>query len=429
MNERPKTTIPVAEAELQFCASLLREPDRVWRDAPGIVPEMFAEERCKRIVRLAIRRRDGGRGGTVEPSEFLAEEFTIGDWFEIARDTNAEVRFAYAYASEVRERHGRRMLSNLLRTAVEQVEQGKDAEVILGTLAGGAKDVQELAADGLRTVQLADIAKGLLDRIEARGRGDGQSGIPFPLAGLQEKLKGAAPGRVYVVGGRPNAGKSTVLAYLAARMPPATGKRTLYMSIEMSAEEVADRITGSLAGHPTNDMTGKGMTNKQIGDLARALKEFPRHLDFLAPRGRYTLDEIVAKIYAMGDSLGCVVIDYLHPQIRVPGAYDVRTRFQEITGKLKAVALDVQIPLFLGAQLRRSAEAAEPKLSDLKESGTIEEDADVVILLQADRDDGSMTFHIAKNRHGPVGKVEANADFAAGVFSHDEFEADEFQDM
>ena len=238
---------------------------------------------------------------------------------------------------------------------------------------------------------------------------------PTPWTELNDLLGGWKPGGLYIVAARPGVGK-TVLALQAALNLADTGHVYL-ASLEMSGTEIWGRIMAQVANVPGDAVTRRRWPTKdeqaRMEAAAPILKQLPLHFD---ERANLAIGDFVAttRLLHREHGLKAAFIDYIGLINATPG--DRRQRWEligEYTRTLKNLAKDLQIPVIAVAQLGRQAEArpnGELNLSDLRESGNIEQDANVVMLLSCPNENGvvdwtRMDVYVAKNREGRTGHV------------------------
>ena len=231
------------------------------------------------------------------------------------------------------------------------------------------------------------------------------------------------PSDLIIVGARPAMGKTSFALNLAANVAK-KGNKVLFFSLEMTKEQLAERVISMEAR-----IHGQKMRNGRLSPsdwtnfstVAGALHEIPLYFD---DTSNITVNEMKAKVRRMKD-IDVVIIDYL--QLMQSGTR-TESRVQEvsqITRNLKLMAKDLEVPVIVLCQLSRSTEARgkshRPQLADLRESGSIEQDADIVLMLYRDdyyqqpgaeeenmerNDINTVEIIVAKNRHGPVGSVD-----------------------
>lgn len=257
-----------------------------------------------------------------------------------------------------------------------------------------------------------------MDRISRRDQGE-VVGVPTGFADLDEMTDGLPDGALITVGARPGIGKTSVALNIAEHAVYRGGVPVLFVSLEMSGQELAERLLVShsrVDGHRVR--TGSYLSNRDRASLSRAHDA--------AKAGRLWIDDspfrsVVqiaanARRHRLRHGIGLLVIDYL--QLIEPDADDrKRPRHEQVarvSRRLKALAKELSIPVLALCQLNRQPEARDdrrPRMADLRESGSVEQDSDMVLLLHRpdayDPDDRPREADIivAKNRNGPTGTV------------------------
>lgn len=249
------------------------------------------------------------------------------------------------------------------------------------------------------------------------------TGVPTSIDWLDESLSGWQRGDLIIVAARPSVGK-TALAVQAAIHAAKAGTPTLFVSLEMAGHQLTDRMIAHIARVDMQAIRQpKKVTEEQwprIGRAGEVIAGMPLLID---DTSALTVDAICARVRQADAAkrLGLVVIDYL-TQITPPRAQNTNDGVQLITRQLKALAKDVRVPVILLSQLNRGAGDREPTLISLRDSGAIEQDADVVIFLH--RPDESrkylITCTVAKQRNGPIGKCFLHFDGGTQTFTETE---------
>ena len=270
---------------------------------------------------------------------------------------------------------------------------------------------------------LESVLHESLDRIEARQNGThAAGGCEFGFTRLDEQTSGLHENELIVLAARPSMGKTAFALNIAANV--AIGQRvpTLFVSLEMAAVELADRLLCSEAkvnGHRMRTGTLSSDDHKNLTVTAARIAKAPLYCDDSPSR---TVTEIAAaarRIQRKEGKLGLIVIDYLQ-LIEPDNPRDPRQeQVSRMTRRLKGMAREMKVPVLILAQLNRQTEASKdniPRLSHLRESGAIEQDADVVMFVHREEyyrhgDDkkdfeGKAQIIVAKQRNGPVGDVE-----------------------
>ena len=273
---------------------------------------------------------------------------------------------------------------------------------------------------GSSAVALKDLVVRSYEMIEKRD-GKHVTGLATGYHELDQATCGLQDGEMIVVAGRPSMGK-TSLALNIAEYIGVQGKTPIAIfSLEMGKQLLAERFLCSLSGIDTQSVRKGMLSAEHYQDLAMAsdtLKDVPIYIDDTSVLTPLELRGKARRLKSLYD-IRCVVVDYL--QLMHLGAGRVESRQQEITTisrYIKALARELSIPVMVLSQLNRSPEGREghrPRMSDLRESGSIEQDADVVMLLHREdyyhrgegdyEDNNKAEVIIAKQRNGPTGTV------------------------
>ncbi|PYY59994.1 hypothetical protein DEJ17_06390 [Curtobacterium sp. MCSS17_011] len=275
--------------------------------------------------------------------------------------------------------------------------------------------IDEVAGtEGSRVRFVRDILPGVIARMN-----ETTTFVPSPWPTLDKAIGGFRPGAVYVVAARPGMGKTVIAAQIAAQL--AEQGMVAFSSLEMSEDELVARlISERLAIH-----VGHIKNNKMRPDEWEKLTANRARLDELniAIDDRSNISAADVRAHARSVSrhgkLAAVVVDYLQ-LMTSRSKQDRHLQVAEFSRQLKILAKDMHVPVIALSQLNRQSESRAdniPKLSDLRESGAIEQDADVVMLLRREGGDGvseELVIDVAKNRHGTTGDVRLSWE---GTFS------------
>jgi replicative DNA helicase len=382
---------------------------------------------------------------------------------------------ALSYARDIRDLAVRR---DLIRIGGEIAHQAVDPALpATDHLAKAEGALFELAETGERSrgvIAFREALRGALDMAEAAFRRDGAlAGLATDLVDLDQKLGGLHPSDLLILAGRPSMGKTalaTNIAFNVAKkyryeaapdapggMKTVAGGRVLFFSLEMSPEQLAMRIIADAAG-VSSDRIRKGQISRdefaRMKEVESLLSEIPLLTEATGgiPIGKLCA---IARRQHRKTPLDLIIVDYLQLATTGSGSSQ-RNRTQEIseiTGGLKALAKELNIPILALSQLSRQVESRDdkrPMLSDLRESGSIEQDADAVMfvfrehyyLSRAEPKEGSSehlkwledveaTRHLAeviigKQRHGPIGTVRLSFDADTTRFGNLARGSDEF---
>lgn len=280
--------------------------------------------------------------------------------------------------------------------------------VIISAADKAIVDLQHARSEQLRT--MADTSTRILDRLEYRVAHRGEvTGVPTGFKSIDEDTSGWQPGDMIVIGARPSIGKTSFVLCSAVASAKA-GKRILLFSMEMKHEQLEDRLLAAETNIDLSRLRSGHIRDDEWGPLSQAIgamHEWPLAIDD-APSCSVSDIRGGCRRYQSDGGLDLVIIDYVQ---LMPGTLQRRgaTRNDEITDisrRLKVLAGDLGVPIILLSQLRRISERMDPrpKIEDLRESGSLEQDADIVAFLHRSdhRTSGTTEFIIAKARNGPT---------------------------
>ncbi len=330
---------------------------------------------------------------------------------------------AKAYAEIIEKASIRR---RLIKAGAEIADKAYSEDVDTGDLIGAAeKELFEVSDKIVKSdyVAMDELLANAFDRLEELHKNKGAlRGLKTGFRDLDKKTAGFQKGDLIIIGARPAMGKTTFAQNLAYNIASINKKGVLFFSMEMAANEIIDRMISDVSGVDNWKMRTGNLSDDEfarIGDALGEMDEIPIYID---DTSSMTIVELRNKARrAMHDhDIGIVIVDYLQ-LIQGSDRYKGQ-RVQEVTEisrGLKILARELEIPVVALAQLSRSVTGREdprPVLSDLRESGSIEQDADLVMFLhrpdyyKQNNDDYEEThiteLLVAKHRHGAVGKIE-----------------------
>jgi replicative DNA helicase len=316
------------------------------------------------------------------------------------------------------------ILRDLIQASTETLgqayDQGMEVSEILDEAERRVFAVTEKKVSNAAT-PLKDLVTGVYENIEKRS-GSHVTGVPTGYFELDDITCGLQPGEMIIVAGRPSMGKTTFVLNVAEHLGINEKIPTALFSMEMGKELLAERFLCSV-GAVDSQMVRKGMLNtehyQRLVDACGVLSESPIFIDDTSALSPLELRAKARRLKNQYD-IQCIMVDYL--QLMHLGSGRVESRQQEIgtiSRYLKALARELSLPVVVLSQLNRGVEGREghkPRMSDLRESGSIEQDADVIILLH--REDyyhrGDLEWEktnlseviVAKQRNGPTGTVK-----------------------
>lgn len=278
-----------------------------------------------------------------------------------------------------------------------------------------------------KSPEMRELAMEALDAIEKLFQNRGAlTGLPTGFSGIDQMTNGMHPGEMIVIAARPSMGKTALAMNIAEHVAIEAGKAVAVYSLEMSTQQLMQRLLCSLAKVDLNKIRNGFIGKSDMTNLIQATQKLAECKLFIDDTPGLSILELRAHARRLKDrqNIELIVIDYLQ-LLRSPskrGQENRQIEVAEISSGVKALAKELQIPIIVLAQLNRNPESrsgdskGRPRLSDLRESGSIEQDADLVGLLwredyYADDDEerkeseGKAEFLIAKQRNGPVGGV------------------------
>jgi replicative DNA helicase len=322
------------------------------------------------------------------------------------------------YARIVRERA---ILRRLVEAGTRIVQMGYAGEADADDLVDRAQ-AEVYAVTDRRIAEdyhsLSEIMPGALDEIEAIGaHGGGLTGVPTGFADLDALTNGLHPGQMVVIAARPAVGKSALALDFARAATIRSGLPTVLFSLEMGRNEITMRLLAAEARVPMNLMRTGQLSDDDWARLARRMSEVVDAPLFIDDSPNMSMMEIRAKCRRLKQrhDLKMVIIDYLQLMSSPKRVESRQQEVSEMSRSLKLLAKELEVPVVALSQLNRGPEQRQdkkPMLSDLRESGSIEQDADVVILLH--REDayekespraGEADLIVAKHRNGPTATV------------------------
>jgi len=280
------------------------------------------------------------------------------------------------------------------------------------------REFAEAMAQLARNLLAQESVQGTLDEIAAIASRTGTlTGVPTGFADLDALMNGLRPGQLVVVAARPAVGKSTLGLDFARSASIKHGLTSVIFSLEMSRSEITMRLLSAESRVPLHHMRSGPMTDDDWARLARRMVEVAEAPLFIDDSPNLTMMEIRAKARRLKQrhDLRLIVVDYLQLMSSHKRVESRQQEVSELSRSLKLLAKELDVPVVAISQLNRGPEQRtdkRPQLADLRESGSIEQDADAVILLY--REDaferespraGEADLIVAKHRNGPTATI------------------------
>ena len=312
------------------------------------------------------------------------------------------------------------LLRRLVSTATEIAELGyAPLDDITKTLDVAESKMYEVAqrrvSDSM--VELRDLLDASLDRLEALyEKSQSITGTPSGYRDLDDLTSGLQPNALIVVGARPAMGKTSFALGAAANAALRSNRPVLFFSLEMGHLELTQRILGSEGRIDASRLRNGQLNESDWQKISKAMGKLGDAPLWIDDNPNLTIMEIRAKARRLksrvGD-LGLIVVDYLQLMSGRANAESRQVEISEISRGLKILARELECPVMALSQLSRTLESRadrRPMLSDLRESGSIEQDADIVMFVYRDEiynrdsaDKGTAEIIVAKHRNGPTG--------------------------
>lgn len=331
-----------------------------------------------------------------------------------------------AYAEIVREKAILRELIAVGNRIAENSysPKGKDIKMVLDEAEREVFAIAEKRSSSTEGPQnVLSVLESTIARIETLGKLENHNGVTGVTTGfvdLDKKTAGLQPSDLIIVAARPSMGKTTFAMNLCENAAMASDKPVLVFSLEMPAEQIMMRMIASLARvDQTKIRTGQNLDETEWSKIASVFGMFKQknnlYIDDSSGLTPTELRSRARRVYRENGGLSMIMVDYLQ-LMRVPGFSDNRTlEIAEISRSLKALAKELEVPVIALSQLNRTLEQRadkRPVNSDLRESGSIEQDADLIMFIYRDEvyndnseDKGVAEIIIGKQRNGPIGRV------------------------
>lgn len=330
------------------------------------------------------------------------------------------------YAEIVRERSIMRKLAQVSTQITDSAYNpaGRSAGDLLDEAESRIFEIAEQSAHGKQGfVDIQPLLKQVVERIEVlynRSNPSDITGIPSGFNDLDQKTSGFQPGDLIIVAGRPSMGKTAFALNIGEHVALETSKPVAVFSMEMGGVQLAMRMLGSIGRLDQHKMRTGQLNDDDWPRLTHALgklNDAPIFIDESAGLNSLELRARARRLYRQYEGLGLIIIDYLQLMSATsPGSENRAAEISEISRSLKALAKELQVPVIALSQLNRGLEQRpnkRPIMSDLRESGAIEQDADVILFIYRDEvynpdtpDKGIAEIIIGKQRNGPIGKVD-----------------------
>lgn len=420
------------EAEQSVLGSILIDPSSVNLVLDRLKPEHFYIPQNRRIFEIIIMMNSNGK-----PIDFITvlealksdgvyDETGGKIYLNTLVDTVPSPANIVQYADIVRDRFYVRSLILSSREIIELAQEGTtDAKILLESAEQKIYDIRQgRYVGGLK--HIADVIKGeTIDRLNKMSdpeTRDEYVGVPTGISDIDSVITGLNKSDLIIVGARPGMGKTSFALNIARNVAVNAKKTVCFFSLEMTRDQLAQRMISADAAIKSEKLRTGDISAQEWVRFAQVSEQLSNANIYFDETSGITVPEMKAKLKRM-KKVDLVIVDYLG---LMQSATRKENRVQEvsdITRNLKIMAKELRVPVLVCAQLSRGTETKgkshKPALSDLRESGSIEQDADIVMFLYRDKyydmentdpnveiDEHKAECIIAKNRHGETKTVE-----------------------
>jgi replicative DNA helicase len=409
------------ELEQSVIGSILIDPDLLPDIQASLPPESFysVPERVA-YTTIATLAQKGSQIDFLTVSDELEKSHPGHGWLQylatVAKNTPSTAN-VLSYADAIRQYHYLRRVYHAGEEVCRSVMvDGALSEKIAAAQQAVGRVMELEAGKGPR--DSVSIIRDWMDHLEAVQQADGVSGLSSGMTGLDDLTHGMKPGELHILAARPGQGK-TVLALQVAYHAAMQGQSVLIFSLEMQARELMSRLASTATGTYYRNIQTGDLCADQWQSITGFVEKMAKQSLYIDDRASLSIEEIrsVSRSHRNRHGVDLVIIDYLQ-LASGDGESDV-VRVGNVSKGCKMMAKELNCPVLALSQFSRGVEQradGRPKLSDLRSSGQIEQDADVVMMLHR-ADDASTELIVEKNRHGRTGSVWLQPQFDRMRFS------------
>lgn len=427
MNELFQDRIPPQniEAEQAVIGAIFLEPSSLTLVSEILIPEDFYRSSHQKIFNVMVKLNDLGKAvdlitvtEDLAASKNLEEVGGVSYLSEVAGSVPTAANIEY-YARIVEEKS---LLRRLIRTATNIAQEGYSREDEVESLLGEAeKNIMEVAQRKNTGAfqNIKDVLVKTYDNIEVLTNRKGDvTGIPTGFAELDRMTAGFQRNDLIIVAARPSVGKTAFALNIAQNVATKTEENVAIFSLEMGAEQLVMRMLCAEGNINAQNLRTGSLTDEDWRKLTMAMGSLSNAGIYIDDTPGVRIGDIRSKCRRLKQEqgLGMILIDYLQLiQGNGRSGENRQQEVSEISRSLKALARELQVPVIALSQLSRGVEQRQdkrPMMSDIRESGSIEQDADIVAFLYRDdyydkesENKNIIEIIIAKQRNGPVGTV------------------------
>ncbi|MBQ6711082.1 MAG: replicative DNA helicase [Clostridia bacterium] len=410
------------EAEQSVLGSMLVDPRTVSDVMEILKMEDFYME-ANRLTYEAIQKMFLD-GRSIDPVTVLEEITRMGYREKVPRDYILQLVEITPHAANVMDYarivRSKSMLRELQQVGADIIDLTRAEEEEADTVADLAEQKVYAVRQGREVqgftplnVAISEVYANLDELATSAGK---LPGLPTGFAMLDQYIGGLNKSDLILLGARPGMGKTAIALNMAMSAAKKSDKTVVIFQLEMSRTQLATRLLSAEGFIDSKKLRLGNLTDEDWQNMANATESLNRLNILIDENSGITVPEMKAKCRRLGDQLGLIVIDYLQ-LMHTPKHTDNRVQeVAEISRSLKIMAKELNVPVLCCCQLSRGPEGRQdkrPMLSDLRESGSIEQDADIVLFIYRDdyynnegENKNAAELIVAKNRHGETGKID-----------------------
>ncbi len=427
MEKSPPANI---EAEQALLGSMLLEEEARNKAIEEIVPENFYQESHRKIFKAIVDLFEKNEFCDLVTltnrlkAEHILEEVGGSSYLTKLIDAVPSAANIEQYIKIVRDKFILRCLIEKSNKIINEVWESDDVDKTLDEAEKLIFDVGGYRKGKGEITPFRELVHQTIETIgEAADRKDYITGLPTGFHDLDKRTSGLQPSEFTIIASRPSVGKTSLACNVAVYLAVQKKTPVAFFSLEMSREQLVQRMLCTEAGVNLLNLR-TGFSNNEdwpkLTNAASTLQEAPIFIDDSPALSVLEIRARARRLVAK-EGIKLVVVDYLQLMRTRARIENRQQEITEISASLKALAKELGIPVMALSQLRRAAEEHDeggPRLSDLRESGAMEQDADLVLLLHRERERNSgesfdeskggevITVNIAKQRNGPTGKFK-----------------------
>jgi len=411
-------------AEQALLGAVMMRPDGLYEIMDAVTPADFYAEKHRQIFKAMLALRERGEpidiisvSGVLRENKRLEQIGGSSYLAELINLVPATANLVH-YAEIVRRKSAlRRLIQSADQIAELGYQEQDEVDSIFDQAQRTILDIGNFSKKAF--VKLKDTLTEAWERFDRLHKSDGElRGLPTGFRDLDHKLSGLQKSDLIILAARPSMGKTALALDIARQVACGQGKAVGVFSLEMSSQQLVDRL---LAAESKVDSwrlrTGKVKADDDFARLRDALDRLATAPIYIDDEAGNTISKMkaVARKLKAEHGLDLIIVDYLQLMIPRKESDSLVQQVTEISRSLKGLARELDVPVLALSQLNRAVESrgGKPRLSDLRDSGSIEQDADVVMFIHRDDKQNENSdkkniaeIIIAKHRNGPTGEVE-----------------------